>query len=315
MLNSDFNFYTSSGFNRLSEKRIDAKWVKEKIFSNNSKIVLVKDLKLLVENSSRYKPVFLSMKDFKDSPEISTLIFLGEREGSTYFCVDAKVIKGSDSYLNFGEFLDLRAIANFMEKNDAAILAYARAMIYWHNNNKYCGICGSNTIIKDAGHKIICSNPHCSAEHFPRIDPAIIVIVSKDDKCLLAHQAKWPQGRYSTLAGYVEPGESLEQAVQREVFEETGIHVDNVSYHSSQPWPFPSAIMLGFKARAIDKNIFVDKKELEDAQWFSRNDIISKLKNKSLILSPKDSISFRLIQSWFDEDSNLNLEEIVLSLK
>lgn len=315
MLNPDLNFYTFSRFNKLSEKRMDAKWIKEKIFSSSSKIVLIKDLKIQVENSTNYKPVFLSIKDFKNYPDISTFTFLGEMEGISYFCIDSKEIKEEESYLSFGEFLELRNIANFIEKDYAALIAYARAMVYWHNNHKYCGICGSKTITKDAGHKIICSNPHCSAEHFPRIDPAIIVIVNKDDKCLLAHQAKWPPGRYSTLAGYVEPGESLEQAVQREVLEETGIHLNNISYHSSQPWPFPSAIMLGFKAQASDEKIFLDRKELEDAQWFSRNDIISKLKNNSLILSPKDSISLQLIQSWFNEDSNFNLEEIFLSLK
>ncbi len=151
----------------------------------------------------------------------------------------------------------------------------------------------------------MCTNAACRSEQFPRIDPAIIVLISDGERALLGRQASWPLGRYSTIAGFVEPGESLEDAVSREVFEETGIDIDRVEYHSSQPWPFPASLMLGFTAHAVTTEIHLRDNELEDAQWFTRADLAS---GKPLV-PPNVSISFRLIEDWFNAGGGPRLRE------
>jgi NAD+ diphosphatase len=154
---------------------------------------------------------------------------------------------------------------------------------------------------------LVCTNPVCRHEQFPRIDPAIIVLVSDGPRALLGRQAAWPPGRYSTIAGFVEPGESLEDAVVREVAEETGVQVDQVEYHSSQPWPFPSSLMLGFTARASTFEVRLEDQELEDARWFTRADI----ERGTPKLPPPVSISFRLIEHWFDSASERPLKDLL----
>jgi NAD+ diphosphatase len=155
-------------------------------------------------------------------------------------------------------------------------------------------VCGSPTVPTHAGHCLHCSNPSCAQDFFPRIDPAIIVLVSDGERALLGRQASWPARRYSTVAGFVEPGESLEDAVAREVLEETGVVVSNVRYHSSQPWPFPSSLMLGFFASAAPSSAVLVGGELEDARWFTREQVTS----GEALAPPTQSISWRLIESW-----------------
>ena len=151
-----------------------------------------------------------------------------------------------------------------------------------------------------------CTSSTCGTEFFPRIDPAIIVLVSDGERALLGRQASWAPGRYSTIAGFVEPGESLEDAVAREVLEETGVSVAHARYHSSQPWPFPSSLMLGFIARAVNTDIALNDAELEDARWFTRGQIAA----GEAVLPPPTSISHRLIANWFDAGSSTPLREL-----
>ena len=193
-------------------------------------------------------------------------------------------------------FEDLRAVASLLPADEAGVLGYARAMVTWRRRHRYCGTCGTKTVPAKGGHVLVCTNPACRHEQFPRIDPAIIVLVSDNDRALLGRQAAWPIGRYSTIAGFVEPGESLEDAVAREVLEETGVKVDRIEYHSSQPWPFPSSLMLGFTARAVTHEVHLRDHELEDARWFTRADLATGVP----LLPPRQSISFRLIEHWFD---------------
>ena len=156
--------------------------------------------------------------------------------------------------------------------------ALARGLCYWHATHRYCGRCGSENTLVEAGHSRLCTNEQCKHQTFPRTDPAVIMVVTRTfadgiQRCLLGRKAIWAPGMYSSLAGFVDPGESLEQAVAREVMEEAGIVVGNVRYIASQPWPFPSSIMLGFIAEAVTEDIHVDKDELDDAQWFSREEL------------------------------------------
>jgi len=197
-------------------------------------------------------------------------------------------------------------VASILPIEEAGLLSYARALVSWRSRNRFCGSCGAAMLAAKGGHVLACTNPDCHHEQFPRIDPAIIVLVSDGDRALLGRQAAWPAGRYSTIAGFVEPGESLEDAVAREVFEETGIEVDEIEYHSSQPWPFPSSLMLGFSARAKNSQIRLRDQELEDAQWFTRADLAA----GRPIMPPNVSISFRLIEHWFDAGGGPTLRQI-----
>ena len=204
-----------------------------------------------------------------------------------------------------GEFRELRFFGALLPQDEAGLLAYARALNLWRQRHRFCGVCGAPTRGTRAGHVLVCSNPACASEQFPRIDPAIIVLVTDGERALLGRQASWPAGRYSTIAGFVEPGESLEDAVAREVREETGITVSDIRYHSSQPWPFPSSIMLGFTALASGAEIVRADQELEDARWFSRADIAAGFPAMPSI----QSISFRLIEDWYDSGAERPLRE------
>lgn len=192
-----------------------------------------------------------------------------------------------------GEVLaDLQPLAGDLPPDEAGLLAYARALNLWRANHRYCSRCGSPTRAARAGHMRQCIA--CGHESFPRLDPAIIVLVHAGDAALLGRQASWAPGRYSTIAGFVEPGESLEDAVRREVHEETGIAPGEITYHSSQPWPFPASLMLGFTAQADMATPVLHDGELEDARWFTRE----QLRSGAVGLPPPVSISRRLIDGW-----------------
>jgi len=205
------------------------------------------------------------------------------------------------------EYRDLRLLGGALPADEAGLLAYARAMVLWRARHRFCGTCGAPTLSENAGHVMLCSRSECGAQHFPRVDPAIIVLVSDatDERALLGRQASWPAGRYSTIAGFVEPGESLEDAVAREVLEETGAIVTSVQYHSSQPWPFPSSLMVGFEARAADAAALRADDELEDVRWFTRAEIAS---GRPALPTPT-SISYRLIEDWYDRGATRRLRE------
>jgi NAD+ diphosphatase len=192
---------------------------------------------------------------------------------------------------------ELRPLAAILPAPESALLAYARGLSLWRARQRFCGVCGQPTRPIRGGHVLQCTNAQERHEFFPRIDPAIIVLVSDGDRALLGRQASWPPGRYSTIAGFVEPGESLEDTVAREVQEETGVEVDQVRYHSSQPWPFPASLMLGFRATAGAQREIRRGTELEDVQWYSRAD----LRSGRVLLPPPQAIAHRLIGAWLDE--------------
>jgi NAD+ diphosphatase len=191
-------------------------------------------------------------------------------------------------------FEELRPLAPMLSAQEAALLAYARALGIWRARQRHCGVCGAATVPMRAGHVLRCSNPACAQEFFPRLDPAMIVLVSDGERALLGRQASWPARRYSTIAGFVEPGESLEDAVLREVLEETGVTVHNVRYHSSQPWPFPASLMVGFFASAAPGSLVHVGGELADARWFTR----AQIRSGEALAPPTQSISWHLIETW-----------------
>jgi NAD+ diphosphatase len=231
-------------------------------------------------------------------------IFLGRFRGHPIFAIEADAHDAPVVAVGT-QFVDLRGVGGQLPADEAGLLAYARALFYWRSRHRFCGVCGTPTEPSDAGHVMRCSDSACRHPSFPRIDPAIIVLVADGERALLGRQASWPTGRYSTIAGFVEPGESLEDAVAREVREETGVHVDQIRYHSSQPWPFPSSLMLGFHARAATTEVACPDGELEDARFFSLQEVGS----GAVGLPPATSISFQLIDDWFCSRTGLSLRD------
>lgn len=195
----------------------------------------------------------------------------------------------------------VRVLAPQLEADELSLAIHAVAMGRWLQNSTHCPRCGNTVERRSAGHLLVCSA--CGAEHFPRTDPAVIMLVIDDaDRALIARNSQWPEGRFSTLAGFVEPGETLEDAVRREVFEEVGIAVDKVDYLASQPWPFPSSLMLGFHTHTTATNIEVDRDEIAEARWFTRDELRAATSSGEILLPPTGvSISSWLIEHWLGE--------------
>ena len=196
------------------------------------------------------------------------------------------------------EFQGLRTAAPNLPAEDAAIAAQARSLVGWHQRHPFCAVCGGATRGRNGGGSRACSA--CGAEHFPRTDPVVIVVVSRGGRALLGRSGRFPGNLYSALAGFMEPGESVEEAVRREVEEEAGIRVGAVRYVFSQPWPFPASLMLGCLAEGLSDAIAIDPEELEDARWFSRTELIEALDGRSDVLSVPQpiAIAHHLIRAW-----------------
>lgn len=235
----------------------------------------------------------------------STIVFLGLDNGHAYYAVDLSDHEDPTQLAlpDGAVFEDLRRLASNLDQVDAGKLAYGRALAHWHRNHRFCGACGAPTTSNKGGHERVCGNETCGRHHFPRTDPAVIMLVTHptEDKCLLGRNKRFQGLRFSTLAGFVEPGETLEQAVSREVKEESGIYTADVTYQASQPWPFPASIMLGFRARAITTEINCEDQELIEAKWCTRDEVRA-MSTDSGILPPSNySISRWLIDTWLNE--------------
>ena len=292
------NFYATGEFNRAVERREDVAWIREKLQDPASRLYPIWRLRNYVSDPEAPRAVALEPESRAALLEAaSTVILLGVDHEIAHFLVDISSLAEPEA-VALGHAVDLRAVGALMPQREGAILAYARGLTYWHDRHKFCGVCGSPTEVKAAGHQRQCTNQDCSAVQFPRTDPAVIMRITHGDKILMARQAVWPQGMHSILAGFVEPGESLEDAVAREVYEEVGLRLTRIKYFSSQPWPFPSSLMLGFSAEATSDEFKVDEEELESAQWMTRQDLLNSPENEIFKLPRKDSISRRLIEDW-----------------
>jgi len=305
------NVYAGPYLERAGHMRSDPAWFDGALADERSRVVPVWNSRNLIAEgdppaAAAPRAAWLELKDIEPERRNSNdLILLGHHNDSSVFAYEVEGIDPPASP-HGTRYEDLRMVASMLPADEAGVLAYARAMVTWRRRHRYCGSCGAKTFPAKGGHVLVCANPVCRHEQFPRIDPAIIVLVSDAERALLGRQAAWPVGRYSTIAGFVEPGESLEDAVAREVLEETGVHVDRIEYHSSQPWPFPSSLMLGFTAQALTHEVHLKDQELEDARWFSRAEIIA----GTPVLPPRQSISFRLIETWFDSGAERPLRDL-----
>lgn len=291
---------------REAHLRQDPAWFADALADPRSRAAPVWNSRSLLRGTTAPRAKFVELAALPPSAlDAQELILLGRFKDVHHFAYE---YAGDDPPVLPGDarFEDLRAVAALLPPEEAGLLGYARALLSWRRRNRHCGTCGARTVAGKSGHVRSCTNLACRAEAFPRIDPAIIVLISDGDRALLGRQAAWPAGRYSTIAGFVEPGESLEDAVAREALEETGVTVDGIEYHSSQPWPFPASLMLGFTAHAVTFEVQRRDDELEDARWFTRAD----LANGTPLLPPSQSISFRLIEDWFDAGSAVPLRSL-----
>lgn len=286
------NVFAGAFVDRSGERRKDPDWLNLAVVSDEARFVPVWGDRCLVGGDPLHA-VRLNRSQIEEFVGAHNVIFLGLFRNQPVFAlaIDRDV---KQPFTGLGSFESLRYLGTRLPLDEANLVAHARALVLWHASQSYCGICGSEARPEAGGNTRRCINPDCAREIFPRTDPAVIVLVHDGERCLLGRQASWPEHRYSTIAGFVEPGESLEDAVRREVYEETNVRVGAVNYHSSQPWPFPSSLMLGFMAEAKTSDILLNDGELDDAQWFTREQLRSEFPK----LPFRISIARRLVDHW-----------------
>ncbi|MEV4748297.1 NAD(+) diphosphatase [Streptosporangium sp. NPDC049248] len=298
-----------SAIDRSAVLRGDAEWLERAWADAATRVVVVDDGQALIRrNGEDAELVLLSTAD---APEGERYLLGLDAEGIAYFAVAASPATRPGSFNRIVSPLDpselgegqtvtagLRQVGSLLGDLDAGLLVYAVALEAWHSTHEYCPRCGSRTEVRAGGHVRVC--PKDDSQHFPRVDPAVIMLIhDDDDRCLLARGPQWPEGRLSVLAGFVEPGESLEQAVAREVSEEVGVRVADARYMGSQPWPFPRSLMLGFFARATSTEFVLDSEEIAEAHWFSRAELLAAMESGEVRLPSEVSIARRLIETWY----------------
>jgi NAD+ diphosphatase len=300
------SFLGLEALDRAAHRRGDIEWLRGQLSNSAHFIYVWRDCHLFGVGAEK-RPLLL------EGPGPATPIspiFLGVRaKGDSLFAADlSESPKEEDALTSLAlttdraRFIPLRQFDGPLSAEDRALLFYSRSLTHWQREQRFCHLCGSPTLPEEAGHVMGCSNPSCAAKHFPRTDPATIMLVHDGDYCLLGRQPSWPEGMYSTLAGFVEPGESLEEAVFREVKEESGVTVKNIQYFGSQPWPFPRSLMLGFIAEAATKEI-VRGTELEDVRWFHLSEAKELLRTLAGRFPHLDTIARRLIRHWVNSKS------------
>lgn len=229
----------------------------------------------LVVQGAEPRGVFLPVREASALVDVaSELVFLGRVGERDCFALDVSSVERAESHpavVGKGAFTDLRMVGGLLPPEEAEILAYARGMLYWHRRHRFCGSCGRPTKPREGGHVRECDEE--DLKHFPRTDPAVMVLVSNGDRCALARQPGWPEGMFSIIAGFVEPGESIEDAAAREAKEELGLIIGGLRYFRSQPWPFPSSLMIGYFAETADEGLVVDGAEIEHARWVTRDEL------------------------------------------
>jgi NAD+ diphosphatase len=314
-LDARVNVFAGAALERNSERRDDATWAQARLADPAARYLLLGAegpagrTALVAGDADALR--WLSQDEYRRHAADLEPTYLGDDGVGPLFALpaDGALAQAIAEALG-GRWLDLRSAGVRLHAFQAGMFAYARGVAHWQGRTRWCGACGAPLQRLALGHRARCTDPACALDHFPRVDPAMIVIVEHAGRCLLGRQASWGPGRWSTLAGFVEPGESLEDAVRREVLEEAGVHVGACRYHSSQPWPFPSSLMLGFSAQADDPAIAVGP-ELSDARWFSAEDLVAGLADGSLVLPPRLSISHELIADWLRGQSGVELADLL----
>src|SRR5882672_2743074 len=298
------NIFAGPYLDRAAHLRQDPAWFAAALADERSRAIPVWNSRNLIAEGEAPRAVYLQLSHLPaERRNDADLILLGRFGETNFFAYEVESLE-PPALQSGARFEDLRVVASILPIDEAGLLGYARAIVSWRRRHRFCGSCGARTLPARSGHVLVCSDPACRNEQFPRIDPAIIVLVSDGDHALLGRQASWPAGRYSTLAGFVEAGESLEDTVVREVREEAGVRATSVRYFASQPWPFPSSLMLGFHASASRAEPLQLDGELEDARWFSAAD----LARDGALLPPRYTIARRLIDVWYQRATGTTLQ-------
>jgi NAD+ diphosphatase len=273
--------------NRIAGRRTDDAWLDQVWAEPTTRVLVLHDARLVVPEETGE----ITWVAPAEVPSGQRLL-LGEYGDEVRFALLADELPAGHRAEH------LRAYVQSVQSEEAALVLHAVALAEWHRGNRFCPRCGAALEVSQAGHLLVCSG--CRRQQFPRTDPAVIMLVTDDeDRCLLGRQPQWPAGRYSTLAGFVEPGESLEAAVAREVDEEVGVEIAEASYFGNQPWPFPASLMVGFFARARTTEISVDGAEIEAARWFTREQMRREAEEGTLLLPGGISISRSLVETWY----------------
>jgi NAD+ diphosphatase len=295
------HLFSGNPLDRAQQRRLDDTWLAGSLADPASRFLPLNGLDVLVKKDG--SGLAWARKGLLAKTGGAVPVLLGLRDGAAHYAVDVSFLDdaaGSLGLAGVAEFLDLRAAVGQLSHEESAMVAQARALVDWHATHPFCAKCGQPTTSVQGGTMRRCDK--CRAEHFPRVNPVVIMLVVRGDRCLLGRQAAWPRGMYSTLAGFVETGESIEEAVRREILEESGIEVGSVTYHSSQPWPFPSSLMIGCIAEATTEEVTIDPHEIDDARWFTREQILAACRGESdastLFLPPVMAIGRRLCDVW-----------------
>jgi NAD+ diphosphatase len=299
--------FAGNPLNRASEKRTDATWIESKRRDPSSLIFPMWRLEpflLGTENSGPPIELGLLRPGIADSlaSGSAACIFLGLDGDRAVFALD--VSEATDPakvgpLAGLGHFRDARVAGSMVSIKDAAIIAEAKAVIDWHQRHGFCPRCGAPTKLVDAGWRRLCGK--CSAEHFPRVDPVVIMLATHGEACLVGRGKQFPSGMFSALAGFVEPGETIEEAVRRELMEEASVKVGEVTYYATQPWPFPSSLMIGCFAKAESRDVKADENELAEVRWIERSiarELIEGKQADGLRVPPPIAIAHHLIRTW-----------------
>lgn len=294
-------YYSGLTLDRAAAARGDQQWIAGLLADDSTRVIPLWRDQCLVRDGA---PVTLPSSGAAELLAVVDPLFLGVDAGSAVFAADLSALEqpGAAGLAGADAAIDIRALVGVVPPAEAGVFAYARGLAHWHRNQRFCGACGGRTDVRDAGHHRICRD--CGALLFPRIEPAVIVLVESPGeprRCLLGRHAGSAPGHFSTLAGFVEIGECLEDAVRREVGEEAGVAVGRVTYQASQAWPFPAGLMIGFTAEAAGDAIRTDNREVLDARWFTAAEIRARMSDPSLGRPYRvDSIGKFLIENWLD---------------
>lgn len=295
--------FAGNRIDRLSEKRSDTA-SSEALAEDSARIMVLGRGKLFMDVSDESTPraLFSHAEAEQFSPDFANAIFLGRQDGAALLSVhtnsDPETLEAPLKALDYRSIY----LENRLPGDIIGALAEAAALDSWHGNHRYCGRCGGLSEMRAGGFKRAC--PQCNAEHFPRTDPVAIMLGVRGDKCILARSPHFAPGMYSCLAGFIEPGETIEAAVRRESLEEMGVTIGRVAYHASQPWPFPYSLMIGCHAEILSDDFSVDRSELEDGRWFSKQEVLTMLDRthpEGLMTPPPGAIAAHLIRSWAEE--------------
>jgi NAD+ diphosphatase len=299
--------FAGNPLNRASEKRTDSGWIESKRRDPSSLILPMRRLEPFLFGSEKSKPpIELGLLKAAIANSLAAdeapCIFLGLDGDTAVFALDVSEAGDLDKQgplAGLGYFCEARLAGQIVSMKHAAIIAQAKAMIDWHQRHGFCPRCGAPTRMMDAGYRRLCGK--CSAEHFPRVDPVVIMLATDGDACLVGRGKQFPAGMFSALAGFVEPGETVEEAVRRELMEEASVTVGEVTYYATQPWPFPSSLMIGCFAKAKNRDVKVDETELAELRWLERGvarELIAGKQVDGLRVPPPIAIAHHLIKTW-----------------